>query len=488
MFQVSGEPIDIKALSARLDNHGAGAFVTFEGRVRKQNDGRRVDRLEYELFAELCVEEGERILTEARALFPIIDVQVVHRYGLLELGDVAVWIGVLSAHRGIAFQACRFIIDSVKSRCPIWKKEYYVDGPTEWVGCPTCEHHAVSYDKVFSRQQRLLGEGGQKTLADSRVLIVGAGGLGCPSALQLTAAGVGFLRLCDGDRLDASNLHRQTLYGYQEVGSHKVILAKRRLEELHPFTKIEAVAEHFSPKNAGRLLEEIDLVLDCTDNFAAKYLINDTCVAAGIPYVQASIFQNQAQLFTYRPEESACLRCTRPIQPPADCVESCTDAGVLGAGTSIVGSWQAMEAMRTLLNQKSVATASTIHFDLEQGDTFNVRRSIDPACPACGPSPQDFRYEDPIACEEGEETYDTLKNRAAIWVDIRELNEGKETLPDAVRLPLSTLDRRFFAENRGQPIVIFCQKGHRSRALLKELRAKGESHVLGMQGGLSGLL
>ncbi|MBC7533239.1 MAG: ThiF family adenylyltransferase [Oligoflexus sp.] len=486
MFQVSGEKLDIDALSAALENHAAGAFVAFEGRVRKQNDGRRVDRLEYELFAEFCEIEGNRILEEARGLFPIIDVRAVHRSGMLELGDVAVWVGVLSSHRGAAFQATRFIIDSIKSRCPIWKKEYYHDGPTEWVGCPTCEHHAVSAEKVFSRQQRLLGEHGQKALSASRVLIVGAGGLGCPSAQQLTAAGVGYIRLCDGDKLDATNLHRQPLYGYQDIGSYKAVLAKRRLEEMHPFTKIDAVAHDFTPRNASTLLEGIDLVLDCTDNFAAKYLINDRCVAEGIPYVQASIFQNNAQLFSYRPGESACMRCTRPEQPPADCVESCTDAGVLGAATSIVGSYQAMEALRTILRQKSVATTYTIHFDLEEADNFNVKRRRDPNCPACGPRPRDFQYEDQVTLEEGEQTYSMLRDKALTWVDIREIHEHDPSIEASIRLPLSSLKREFFADTN-QTFVIYCQKGRRSRALLKELRVKGLDHVLGLKGGLEAM-
>jgi molybdopterin/thiamine biosynthesis adenylyltransferase/molybdopterin synthase catalytic subunit/rhodanese-related sulfurtransferase len=483
MFEVSGEKIDTLALNASLENHGAGALVVFEGRVRKQNDGRRVDRLEYELFEELCVAEGERIIDEARALFPILEVKAIHRWGLLELGDVAVWVGVLSAHRGAAYQASRFIIDSIKARCPIWKKEYYVDGPTEWVGCPTCESHAVSYDKVFSRQQRLIGQGGQKTLADSRVLIVGAGGLGCPSAQQLTAAGVGYLRICDGDKLDASNLHRQTLFSYHDVGSYKAVLAKRRLEDLHPFTKIDAITQDFTPRNADVLLEGIDLVLDCTDNFAAKYLINDRCVAERIPFVQASIFQNEAQLFSYRPDESACFRCTRPVQPPADCVESCTDAGVLGAGTSIVGSWQAMEAIRVILRQTSVAAHSTIHFDLENADNFSVKRTIDPNCPACGPIPHDFVYETPEQMEVGEADFETLKALNPVWVDIREIHEDGKALNDAIRLPLSSLDRNFFKSERAT-IVVYCAKGHRSRALLKELRAKGFDHVMALKGGL----
>ncbi|MBC7659524.1 MAG: ThiF family adenylyltransferase [Chitinophagaceae bacterium] len=487
MFTVSGTALDIDALSAKLNNHAAGALVAFEGRVRKSNEGRAVDRLEYELFEELCLEEGQRILDEARALFPIVDVQAVHRYGLLELGEAAVWVGVLSSHRGAAFQACRFIIDAIKARCPIWKKEYYTDGPTEWVGCATCEHHAVSPNKTFSRQARMVGVGGQKTLETSRVLIIGMGGLGCPAALNLAAAGVGSLKLVDGDKLEASNLHRQTLYSYHDVGSFKAVLAKRRLEEIHPFTKIEAVSTALTPENAATFIKNIDLVMDCTDNFAAKYLINDHCVREGIPYVQASIYQNQAQLFAYKPGESACFRCTRPVQPPANCVGSCSDSGVLGAATSIVGSWQALEGLRILLAQDSVAVHSTLHFDMESAENFAVKRTIDAECSACSGAPRTFDYTDRIVHMDGEISYTTAPRSTALWVDIRELSEGPSP-HHALRLPLSSLDRQFFADRADQPIVIFCAKGQRSRALLKELRSKeGFEHVVALKGGVEAI-
>ncbi|RZA12173.1 MAG: hypothetical protein EOP10_31830, partial [Proteobacteria bacterium] len=413
------------------------------------------------------IEEGDRILAEAKRLFPILEVRVVHRYGTLELGESAVWVGVVTSHRGAGFQACRFIIDSVKARCPIWKKETYVDGPSEWVGCPTCEHHVVAAPKVFSRQAKLVGHSGQKSLKNAHVLIVGAGGLGCPSALNLAAAGVGHLRIIDGDKLEQSNLHRQTLYGYQDVGGYKALLAKRRLEELHPFTTIEAVTEHLSPQNINQYLEGIDLILDCTDNFAAKYLINDKAVANTIPYVQASIYQNQAQLFSYVPELSACLRCLRPIQPPADCVDSCTDSGVLGAATSIVGSHQALEAIRLILGQRSPATTHSIHFDLETFENYLVERAIDSQCAACSQTAtKDFIYKDEALYPSSEDELDYAQLRKlsdAIWIDIREEWEHDHLIPNAQNIPLSRFEFSSISAPADQPVILFCQKGVRSR-------------------------
>lgn len=340
--------------------------------------------------------------------------QAVHSYELLENLGIPSFISLRDGQWSSRDQ----------QKLPILKKESYVNGPTEWVGCLTCEHHAVSSEQVFSRQERLLGKFGQDRLANSRVLVVGVSGLGYPAALHLVTAGVGFLRISDGETLASSNLHRQTLYSFHDVGSPKADLAKRRLEELHPFTKVEAITHSVNPQNAEHLLQNIDLVIDCTDNFSAKYLINDSCVAAGLPYVQASNYQNQAQLFAYRPKESPCFRSTQPVQPPADCVESCTDSGVLGAATSIVGSWQALEGIRTLLRQMSVAVVNTIHFDLELADNFTLKRRVDEGCPACSGEAHKFDYEDQIVQSSQEYPYDVLSSiKDAVWMDIREMDE-----------------------------------------------------------------
>ncbi|MDX1515772.1 MAG: molybdenum cofactor biosynthesis protein MoaE [Woeseiaceae bacterium] len=144
MFRISDSAIDPDALRASLANPAAGAYCGFEGWVRNHNDGHRVERLEYEVYEPLAVTEGEKILAEAQAQFPHLVAHCVHRSGLLEIGDCAVWVGVVAAHRDEAFQACRYIIDSVKVRLPIWKKEHYVNGDSGWVNCERCAAHAHS--------------------------------------------------------------------------------------------------------------------------------------------------------------------------------------------------------------------------------------------------------------------------------------------------------------------------------------------------------
>lgn len=141
MIEVTSEPIDAERLKNALANDGAGGFCSFEGWVRNVNEGRTVERLEYEAYEPLVISEGERVLEEAKQRFPYLEARCVHRAGLLEIGELAVWVGVASAHRDEAFKACRYIIDELKVRLPIWKKEHYVDGDSGWVNCERCANH-----------------------------------------------------------------------------------------------------------------------------------------------------------------------------------------------------------------------------------------------------------------------------------------------------------------------------------------------------------
>ena len=142
MIEVMADAIDVASLKDALSNPGAGGFCAFEGWVRNVNEGREVERLEYEAYEPLVISEGNKVLAEAKERFPYLEARCVHRIGLLQIGDLAVWVGVASAHRDEAFKACRFIIDELKTRLPIWKKEHYVDGDSDWVNCERCAQHA----------------------------------------------------------------------------------------------------------------------------------------------------------------------------------------------------------------------------------------------------------------------------------------------------------------------------------------------------------
>ena len=346
-FSFSTEPLSVPALQASLADSRCGGYAAFEGWVRNHNEGREVTGLEYEAFAELAVREGERIIAEACAKFGVDNARCVHRVGALALGDIAVWVGVSARHRDEAFRACRYIIDEVKHRVPIWKKEHYVTGETGWVNCERCaaapahqhdhehahehhHHHGHDHDHGhdhaphahlaapqpdYSRQMRLreVGEAGQARLRASTVGVIGAGGLGVPVLQYLAGAGVGEIVVIDGDRLEASNLHRQTWYSLADCGNPKATLAASRVVALNPEVKVRAETLRLDAMNATQLLAGCDVIVDCTDNFSSKFLLNDIAHSLGIPLVLASVHQFEGQLQLIDPRRgSACLRCLWP--------------------------------------------------------------------------------------------------------------------------------------------------------------------------------
>ncbi|HSI71533.1 MAG TPA: ThiF family adenylyltransferase, partial [Fimbriimonas sp.] len=321
-FTISRDPVIGPLLES---DQRTGAVVVFEGLVRNRNDGKRVKALEYEAFDEMAVLHGQRILLEAKDRFGLLDVSCVHRVGLLELGDVAIRVEAAAEHRREAFEACEWVVDEVKRRVPIWKKEHYVDGPSDWLNAGG--QNVLTEEAFYARQQRL-EEVDQKRVSQASVLVVGAGGLGCPAILYLAAAGVGRLGIVDGDFVEPSNLHRQPLYRASDVGRPKARLAAERARSLNPFIEVEAISERLSARNA-HLIEPYDIVLDCTDNFATKFLLNDLCVIQGKPLVVVSIHKFEGQLLVVMPG-GPCLRCLWPEAPVDGCVGTCADDGVLG--------------------------------------------------------------------------------------------------------------------------------------------------------------
>ncbi len=328
-FRLSEQPVDIFQLRDALRNSGSGGFCSFEGWVRDSNEGKKVSGLEYEAYAELALIEGAAIVEEAKARFDILTVQSVHCTGNLKVGDLAVWVGVSAAHRDHAFRACRYIIDEIKRRLPIWKKEHYLDGATAWVACSHTgseyeaepfhthakhQHHSgqpetqelsgrkkretVAFTPDYSRQIRLreVGDSGQAKLSAARVLVIGAGGLGCPVLSYLAGAGVGTLGIIDPDRLDTSNLQRQTMFAAADVGERKVDLVAQRIAALNPSIAVHTRDQPLRADDAEQVFAEYDLVVECTDNMASRYLCNDAALLTGTPLILASVYQYEGQL------------------------------------------------------------------------------------------------------------------------------------------------------------------------------------------------
>jgi adenylyltransferase/sulfurtransferase len=506
-FAFSTEPIDANRGRAALVDQECGGYATFEGWVRNHNEGRAVRGLEYEAYTELAEREGERIVAEAVARFGVEHAACVHRIGSLDLTDMAVWVGVSARHRGEAFAACRYIIDEVKHRVPIWKKEHYVDGDSGWVNCERCaqpgEHAAHDHGRDdthaappntadYSRQVALpeVGIEGQQRLTDGSVLVIGAGGLGVPVLQYLAAAGVGRIGLVDGDTVEASNLHRQPLYGMGDVGRPKAVVAAERLRQANPLLTVEVHAERATAANLGAWLERYDLIVECSDNFATKFLVNDAAVSLGKPAVFASVYQYEGQLQVYLPREDwPCLRCLWPEAPRDGLVGNCAEAGVLGPVPATLGAMQAMQALKLLLGLPAEPSPALHVFDLLGMHWRTIRASRNPACDHAPRELQPAAV-DPAALEIEYPTLDAALASGLTLVDIREAWERAMDDPERQiewHLPLSAFMHGSPALPPDGRYLLVCAHGVRSLALAEHLRSLGYPAVYSLIGGLAAL-
>jgi sulfur-carrier protein adenylyltransferase/sulfurtransferase len=275
------------------------------------------------------------------------------------------------------------------------------DGFTAWKrnGFEVTIPRALSTEQRSRYSRHLLipevGEDGQQRLLDARVLLVGAGGLGSPASLYLAAAGVGTLGIVDADVVDASNLQRQIVHSTERLGEPKVASAKRTLEALNPDVKVVPYEERLTSDNIERILgEKWDVIIDGADNFPTRYLVNDASVWHGVPVVHGSIYRFEGQVTVFAPGEGPCYRCLFPQPPPPELAPSCAEGGVLGVLPGIIGSIQANEALKLILDRGESLSGRLLLFDAlgTTLDEVTVRR--DPDCPVCGDSPSITEYID----------------------------------------------------------------------------------------------
>ena len=234
-----------------------------------------------------------------------------------------------------------------------------------------------------------VGEAGQQRLGAGRVLVIGAGGLGSPAALYLAAAGVGCIGIADGDRVELSNLQRQVIHGTSDLGRAKVLSARDRMLEINPGVRVECIGEWLTPENIGGVVARYDFVLDATDNFEAKFLINDACLAAGISYSHGGILRLRGQTMTVIPGESTCYRCIFPEPPDPEVALSCSKAGVLGVLPGVIGTIQATEAVKFLLGIGELLTSRLLTYNLLTMRFREVALGRNRCCPACGENRND---------------------------------------------------------------------------------------------------
>ena len=265
-----------------------------------------------------------------------------------------------------------------------------IGGFNKWKddGLPWTTPRTLTADQRNRYQRHLLlpevGEAGQQKLLDAKVLMLGAGGLGSPAALYLAAAGVGTIGIIDMDVVDASNLQRQILHNLDRIGERKVDSAKKTLTAMNPDLKVVTYDTRLGADNVLSIIDGYDIIVDGTDNFPTRYLVNDAALLKKIPVVHGSIFRFEGQVTVFHPYVGPCYRCMIPEPPPAELAPSCAEAGVLGVLPGIVGSIQALETIKVLLELGDPLVGRLLSFDAldESFRTFKVRR--DPACPACG--------------------------------------------------------------------------------------------------------
>ena len=247
-----------------------------------------------------------------------------------------------------------------------------------------------------------VGAKGQKKLLNGSVLIIGAGGLGAPAALYLAAAGVGHIGIVDADEVDLSNLQRQVIHATADIGKAKVKSAKESMEAINPDVKVSTYRMFVDSTNVRELIREYDFIIDGTDNFPAKFLINDACVLEKKPFSHAGIIRFQGQLMTYVPGEGPCYRCVFKNPPPKDAVPTCKQAGVIGAMAGTIGTLQAMEAIKYLIGKGDLLTGKLLTYDALKMEFRKINLKKDCNCAVCGEHPtilEPIDYEQ-VVCEE----------------------------------------------------------------------------------------
>jgi sulfur-carrier protein adenylyltransferase/sulfurtransferase len=347
---------------------------------------------------------------------------------------------------------------------------------------------------------------GQKKLKRARVLTIGAGGLGAPLAMYLAAAGVGTLGIVDFDVVDESNLQRQIIHGTSDVGRPKMESARDRINDINPNVNVEGFEEPLSSENALDIFKDFDIIVDGTDNFPTRYLVNDASVLLGKPNVYGSIFRFEGQASVFYAEEGPCYRCLYPEPPPPGLVPSCAEGGVLGILPAAIGTIQATETVKLILGIGEPLIGRLLLYDALGMSFREMKLRKDPNCPVCGENPTvteliDYQEFCGIPQAQAAESVDELPE-----ITVRELKEkldaGEEVAVLDVRepheyevanleaqgaklIPLGELPNRLSELNQNDEVAVYCKTGGRSAKAVKILQDAGVGNVYNVEGGIT---
>jgi len=365
---------------------------------------------------------------------------------------------------------------------------------------------SLTHDEILRYSRHLIlpdvGVEGQRKLKGAHVLLIGAGGLGSPLALYLAAAGVGHIGIVDFDVVDVTNLQRQVLHGTSDVGTPKLESARKRIADLNPFVRVTTYEEPLTSANALEIFRDYDLVVDGTDNFPTRYLVNDACVLLGKPNVYGSIYRFEGQASVFATADGPCYRCLYPEPPPPGLVPSCAEGGVLGVLPGLIGTIQATEAIKLILGIGDSLAGRLLLVDALGAQFRTVKVRKDPNCPACGTRTLTklIDYEqfcgsphvggDPkVSFNVPEITPADAAARLAKgeveFIDVREPHELQiAKYPKVTAIPLGQLADHIAELPRDRDLVLACRTGVRSAKAVQQLQAAGFTRVFNLAGGI----
>lgn len=375
------------------------------------------------------------------------------------------------------------------------------------IGGPAAQLPPLSQEEILRYSRHLIipdvAVEGQKRLKAARVLMVGAGGLGSPIGLYLAAAGVGTLGIVEFDTVDVTNLHRQVLHGTKDVGRKKVESARDRIADVNPHVKVVPHETRLTSDNALEIIRGYDLVVDGTDNFQTRYLVNDACVLLGKPNVYGSIFRFEGQSTVFCTQDGPCYRCLYPEPPPPGMVPSCAEGGVLGILPGLIGLVQATETVKLIARIGEPLVGRLLLLDALRMQFRTVKLRKDPRCPACGTREIRALVDYEQFCgirgqEEAEQVngvptitpaeLDQRRRRGdeIDLVDVREPHEWEIGRIEGARLaPLSSFVEALATMDSARDVVVYCKVGARSAKVVRQLQAAGFRRVWNLAGGIN---
>lgn len=364
----------------------------------------------------------------------------------------------------------------------------------------------LSHEEIQRYSRHLLlpevGLEGQKKLKAASVLIIGAGGLGSPITMYLAAAGVGCIGLVDMDIVEVSNLQRQIIHGTENVGELKIESAKRSIARINPFVNVKTYQEKFTAENAMEIARDYDIIIDGTDNFPTRYLVNDVCVLLGKPTVYGSIFRFEGQASVFSAKHGPCYRCLYPEPPPEGLVPNCAEGGVIGVLPGMIGTIQANEAIKIILGEGTPLYNRLLVLDALDMRFRELSISKNPDCQICGTNPTithliDYQHfcgispktdANNISAEQLITATELSEKLATSTVQIIDVRSAEEyaicAIPDSLLIPLAELPYRLNEINRNAEVIIYCKSGIRGSKAVSLLNDEGFPKVKNLAGGI----